>query len=211
MRTIGFGSVEGRSIFMDERTDSYFGIDPSLEADVEAVMESGGLIGRRDRLRAALEIADEPVRIIRSSAASPTGSLVDQTGVRKARLADIVKAASLLLDVRRSLRSRSIDILLADVFRARGETIEGVQLIERASRFLAARKAVPISQNCLLDSLSLVRWLGGAGVSIHFGVKLNPFAAHCWVQSGTFVLNDRTENVAAFAVVRMVGCSDPTP
>ncbi len=102
--------------------------------------------------------------------------------------------------MQRLLRSRPIDSLLAQG--PAHQPIRDRQLIDLASRFLAARKLVPIKRNCLLDSLSLVRWLGGG--RILFGVKLHPFAAHCWVQSGALILNDLTENVAAFTVVRVV-------
>jgi hypothetical protein len=33
------------------------------------------------------------------------------------------------------------------------------------------------------------------------GVKLNPFAAHCWLQVGDVVLNDLPERVAAFTPI----------
>jgi hypothetical protein len=115
-------------------------------------------------------------------------------------LDDVVSVALLLFRMRRLLRSRPIHSLLAEGFAH--EPIKGRPLIDLASRFLAARRLVPIRRNCLLDSLSLVRWLGGG--RILFGVKLNPFAAHCWVQSEALILNDLIENVAAFTVVRVV-------
>jgi hypothetical protein len=43
-----------------------------------------------------------------------------------------------------------------------------------------------------------------------FGAKLNPFAAHCWVQLEDVVLNDRTDNVAVFTPVGVIRCSADT-
>ena len=200
MRTIGLGSVEGRSIFMDTNSDSYFCIDPALEVDVEAILENGGVIKAADRLRFALGLADEPARIVRADFITPTASLLEKPDASRARVGDVFNAASLLLRTRRLLRSRPIHSLLTVGFAQ--EPIGDRDLIDLALRFLAARRLVPINRNCLLDSLSLVRWLGGG--RLLFGVKLNPFAAHCWVQSGALILNDLTENVAAFTVVRVV-------
>lgn len=200
MRTIGIGSVEGRSIFMDASTDSYFSIDPALEGDIKAILESGGIVKAADQLGLAFGLADEPARIVRPDYATPTASLLEKRASTQARLGDVVTVASLLLRMRRLLRSQPIHSLLAEGFA--NDPFKDRQLIDLASRFLAARRLVPIRRNCLLDSLSLVRWLGGG--RILFGVKLNPFAAHCWVQSGPVILNDLTENVAAFTVVRVV-------
>jgi hypothetical protein len=71
---------------------------------------------------------------------------------------------------------------------------------------------VPAGTNCLLDSLALLRWLGPArdGACLVFGVKLDPFAAHCWLQTDAMLLNDRTEHVRRFEPVRVIRCSAPT-
>lgn len=81
-----------------------------------------------------------------------------------------------------------------------------------ASRFARARRLVPLSGNCLTDSLALVRWLHehGAGATLIFGVKLDPFAAHCWVQTNEVLLNDHVERVERFIPVRAVECTRHT-
>jgi hypothetical protein len=78
-----------------------------------------------------------------------------------------------------------------------------------ASRFRRARAWVPIKPSCLQDSLALHQWLGryGAGADLVMGVKLDPFAAHCWLQVGDIVLNDLPETVAAFTPILAVQCS----
>lgn len=202
MHTIGVGSVEGRPVFMDATTDSYFTVDPGLEAEVEQVLESGGVVQPGELLHTALGLSHGPARIVRPEFAWPTASLLDQPAMPQVRLTDVLKAGSLLVSMRRRLRSRPIHSLLGEVFAH--QPIGKGELIDGSSRFLAARRFVPIRRNCLLDSLSLLRWLGAPRVSILFGVKLDPFAAHCWVQAGPMILNDLTENVAAFTVVRVV-------
>lgn len=50
---------------------------------------------------------------------------------------------------------------------------------------------------CLLDSVALGKFLLWQGLSptLVIGVKTRPFGAHAWVQIGSFVLNDKVENV----------------
>jgi hypothetical protein len=65
---------------------------------------------------------------------------------------------------------------------------------------------VPIEPVCLLDSLSLLRFLSRRGLStnIVFGVTPEPFAAHCWVQAGDMVLNEALFDTHAYTPIRMV-------
>jgi hypothetical protein len=59
---------------------------------------------------------------------------------------------------------------------------------------------------CLLDSLSLIKFL--ARYRLHpewvFGVKTNPFFAHCWVQHGEVVFNDNPDYVRGFTPILVV-------
>jgi Transglutaminase-like superfamily len=59
---------------------------------------------------------------------------------------------------------------------------------------------------CLLDSLTLVNFLAGYGVFPEwiFGVKTDPFYAHCWVQQGDFVFNDTPDHVRGFSPILVV-------
>lgn len=56
---------------------------------------------------------------------------------------------------------------------------------------------------CLLDALTLIEFL--ASYSIYpnwvFGVRQNAFAAHCWVQLESLVLDDDLENVCDYSVI----------
>jgi hypothetical protein len=66
--------------------------------------------------------------------------------------------------------------------------------------FFTARDA------CLLDSLTLVNFLAGYGVFPEwvFGVKTDPFYAHCWVQQGDYVFNDTPDYVRGFSPILVV-------
>jgi hypothetical protein len=59
---------------------------------------------------------------------------------------------------------------------------------------------------CLLDSLTLVHFLAAEGIQPEwvFGVKTEPFDAHCWVQHGDVVLNDAPDRVRQYAPILVV-------
>ncbi len=59
---------------------------------------------------------------------------------------------------------------------------------------------------CLLDSLTMVHFLGAEGIHPQwvFGVKTEPFDAHCWVQHGELVLNDAPDRVRQYSPILVV-------
>lgn len=59
---------------------------------------------------------------------------------------------------------------------------------------------------CLLDSLTLINFLAAFDVMPQwiFGVKTDPFYAHCWVQHGDFVFNDTPDHVRGFSPILVV-------
>jgi hypothetical protein len=59
---------------------------------------------------------------------------------------------------------------------------------------------------CLLDSLTLTHFLARYGVfpTWVFGVKTDPFYAHCWVQQGDFVFNDSPDFIKGFSPILVV-------
>jgi len=66
--------------------------------------------------------------------------------------------------------------------------------------FYTARNA------CLLDSLTLINFLARYGFFPEwvFGVKTDPFYAHCWVQEGDCVCNDTPDYVRGFSPILVV-------
>ena len=59
---------------------------------------------------------------------------------------------------------------------------------------------------CLLDSLTLLHFLGAEGIHPDwvFGVKTEPFDAHCWVQHGEVLLNDIPDRVRQYSPILVV-------
>jgi hypothetical protein len=59
---------------------------------------------------------------------------------------------------------------------------------------------------CLLDSLTLLHFLSAEGIHPDwvFGVKTEPFDAHCWVQLGELLLNDVPDRVRQYSPILVV-------
>jgi hypothetical protein len=80
------------------------------------------------------------------------------------------------------------------------------KLLQATREFIRARRYVPIEPICLLDSLSLLRFLSRRKLlaSIVFGVTPEPFTAHCWVQAGGMVLNETLFDSHTYTPIRVV-------
>lgn len=72
-----------------------------------------------------------------------------------------------------------------------------------AQAYAEARVLVPGKRHCVVNSLILLSllWRRGAAADLYFGVHLDPFAAHCWVQIDDIVLTDPVDVVAEFTPV----------
>lgn len=75
-----------------------------------------------------------------------------------------------------------------------------------ALTFAAIRPQFPQNYLCLFDSFALFLFLARHGVSTTwvFGVRENPFDAHCWVQTETMILNDFADRVAAYTPIMAI-------
>jgi hypothetical protein len=72
--------------------------------------------------------------------------------------------------------------------------------------FRRLRSFFPRNYLCLYDSLALIEFLAHYQVfpSWVFGVKLEPWCAHCWVQAGSFVFNEDVEVAATHTAVMAI-------
>jgi hypothetical protein len=204
---VSFAIVDGRAVFLDLRRDRYFALDePAASAFEEYRRGSGGLAG--DALAAQL-LATGMFRIGGRSTdrppALPKAARALTGALPRPRVIDVVRIAWHLIRARRALRRRPLEQLL-DARRGRDKGMRRGSpdpALALARRFQAARALIPIEPACLQDSLALHDWLAGghAVAALVLGVKLGPFAAHCWVQLDDLVLNEAPDTVAAFTPI----------
>lgn len=211
---LSFGLVAGRPIFLDVRRDRYLALDPLAEASFIRLCAPGsppiaegpdfarlvatGLFARSDEWKplspAAIQIPDRQLPPARASWRA---------------LLDVPEIWLLLRQSRRDLASGALETCLAALKahrREAGRAITPAATAALATRFQKARALVPITPSCLQDSLALGRWLArrGACPAIVIGVKLDPFAAHCWVQTPDLIINDAPDIVSPFTPVLVI-------
>lgn len=78
--------------------------------------------------------------------------------------------------------------------------VRAMQIIGAFEQTRLFRSAV---DRCLPRSIALAERLARAGyrAQVIVGVKLQPFAAHCWVQSGGAILNESPEEAARYTPI----------
>lgn len=219
---VSYCPVDGFLIFLDVEEDRYFRLSHRLErvflaylkSDIYSPHEVGELV-RRNILVPSTTEGEAPH--LPAVIAKPTLSLVEQRPhtLPFAPLIQLEVCATVCSTQWRLRRQRLSQILTnMAAYRqhkaARPSLSSGepkrVRFEQNASTFRHARRYVPIETSCLLDSISLVRFLARRGLlsDLVFGVTHNPFAAHCWVQAEGFILNDTVGNVAAHTPIRKV-------
>ena len=87
-----------------------------------------------------------------------------------------------------------------------GGSSSNADIIELFRIFQALRPYYPRPYLCLFDSLALVHFLAPFGVYPEwvYGVKLEPWGAHCWVQSDDLVVNDIVDNVNGYTPIMSI-------
>jgi hypothetical protein len=213
---LSFCFIGRHTVFLDTRRDRYFML-PAIEAtrfrDMVGVatmamddirhFEHLGLLSQDD-------IQGPPLRPVAIDV--PTESLLDHIDLRAHAVGlALIEVSARLLAVRQALRRGRLDAQLSKL-RSLKEAISGCETTStpegrrQVGRFLAARRIAPTAPNCLLDSLALSLFLARRTIAstVVIGVKLDPFAAHCWLQDETMILNDTSENASAFTPILVI-------
>ena len=180
--------VDGRPLFLDLEADSYFLLDANAEA----------------------KFLDDPGSFaIEAKPPIPVQSILDLAETQSAPVTwDILVVANMVRRVRTAVNRQPLARLVGDLAQsaAGGEARQDdAHLL--AGRFARARRWIPVEPHCLHDSLALLSFLRRycSQATLIFGAKRHPFAAHCWVQRGTLLLNDRLDSIASFTPVHIVG------
>jgi hypothetical protein len=134
----------------------------------------------------------------------------DETSVR-VRVLDVLLFTTSAIRAAATLRFSKIDRIVAAVSRrsGRGQSLIHADL-DRVRRafivFSTLRPFFPKEYLCLFDSLALLNFLAHYDLFPRwiFAVKMDPFAAHCWVQEGSVVLNDSIEYVRNYTPIMSV-------
>jgi hypothetical protein len=200
-QNVHYCEIGGQRVFLDLASDRYFRLPAAADAafsslasagvDSEACAEDIMFLLRSG----VLVDAPQGRPIARTSSPRPNGSLLEGIGpYRPFAPAILAETWFLVSGARRAVARKKLPAYLR-ALGDKGAWAAAAPVAERANavgQFRAARRYVPAAPNCLYDSLALCRFLRrrGIGATLVIGVKLHPFAAHCWLQDGEEVLND---------------------
>lgn len=207
---LSFCEVSNSVVFLDVVADRYFRLAPDLEANFRAVADG--------RSEAAPELVATGLVFHTEDASQPHGC--SSRTVAQASLLDVATrggngpllAASLLslALVRRSLHRRGLATTLAGFEKVKSRLVAQAhapvphaKLVSVAAGFERSARLVSSQDQCLPRSIALghLALRLGIPVEVLLGVRLSPFGAHCWVQAGRWLVNDRVDTVRNYVPV----------
>lgn len=110
--------------------------------------------------------------------------------------------------IERRLKSWGLPAVLEDLHiklhaSALAPVTDQAPALQIVAAFDQARLVRSAVDRCLPRSIALAQMLAKAGYrsQVILGVKLQPFAAHCWVQSGGMMLNESPEEAARYTPI----------
>jgi hypothetical protein len=192
--------IDAQLIFLDIAADSYFRLSEPANREVLAEIDRRGLPRSRQPVR--LPLPSDWLTPVRTSPAIETGEF---------RLGDVARALWTQRRIEARLARRSFSSILLELrsateLRASTTAAEGSMSDRMVRAFEHARLLRTAADRCLPRSIALAFCLAMRGVSARavIGVKLAPFAAHCWAQAGDEVLNDSVEEVLRYRPILII-------
>jgi len=205
--------ANGHAIFLDCAADRYFALSPN-ENDALLRLLAGSRISAREQrallgatgveatttnFRALLAVRETEAPLRASIASSAPGLAARLSAIRhlfgaKIRLGMTGFHATLESLARIRRLSPSLEL----------EAGHGASRIAGAHDWLS--RHFTANDACLLRSLALAYHLrsSGCAAQLVIAVRTDPFAAHCWVESGDRVLNEELDAVASFEPILFV-------
>lgn len=123
-------------------------------------------------------------------------------------LGDVARALWMQRRIERQLATGSFAAVLDHAHRATGTRLCEADIQDELPRreiraFERAKLLRTAADRCLPRSIALALCLARRGLraNVVLGVKLAPFAAHCWVQGNDEVLNDEVEEVLRYTPI----------
>lgn len=203
----------GRAVFLDLNHDRFFCLPPERDAAFQrwVLEEERFAVGMLEPLcQCGLLVPDEevgqpaaPARLVEA-----TRDLADAPG-NVAALRDIAGAVFAQHQATRLLRRMSLQAILAKSApaprnRPKGEA--GARAQRLAAAFATAGMIVRSADRCLPRAIAMREQCHRAGLRplLAFGVRRDPFAAHCWVQLDDAILIGDLEQVRLFTPILVV-------
>lgn len=209
------------SVVLDVRRDKYFLLGSRLGDKVETLANRSDQDERKRAVLADLvacgvlssETLDAPLNFEASEEiCMPRRTAIPTRGNGLGLGGSILQTASVLralFDIDHSLRTRPFRDTIERLRKARRLAFTRRQSLDDQrilDAFYAARPWFPIHPICRLDApaLALHFWRQGGDARLVFGVRVNPFAAHCWTQIGETALNEPSDKLLQYSPIMIV-------
>ena len=149
-----------------------------------------------DMLAEASLVGGTPSAFRRDPPPPPTRTIIHAPLSARPQMQDLVAAVGAMSDIRRARRGRGLSSYV-DASSRPTLSRDSMRVTKAARVFWNIGAWLPIEGECLVRSALLMAFLGRRGLTADwvFGVRLWPFAAHCWVQIGDVCLNDDIERL----------------
>lgn len=199
-----------RLVLLDTRQNRYFMVPPARTGAVLAWLTAPSSTPPPSMFltllrTAGVHVQGDPDPVQAQAVVRPIPmALSDGASSGAASLKTIAAVSRIVLATAFALKRRPFQAILEDQSTERRSSSGAYETqAALAQRFHAARRFVPVERCCLVDSLSLKRWLRQheQDVPLVFGVSSLPFAAHCWLQNEVALLNDSYDRVSRFTPI----------
>lgn len=144
----------------------------------------------------------------------PTASMKEYSNVSRSRISSahvwnfFAASATASKDLRWGTIEQTVRKVAArkSAYIANKATVNNSKIADLFEIFRTFRPYYPRGYLCMFDSLALLHFLARYGVFPQwvYGVKLEPWAAHCWVQVGDLVVNDIVDNVRGYVPIMII-------
>lgn len=216
---LSYCRVGERLVFLDVGSDRYFHLPYPMEQALAAYLDGAGCpdtdISKLVKRSILVEQTGTTIGSRASIEPAVRSAVEASLQPRNLRITELMEVFAIVLITRMNLKISKLksilDGLAADKHIQTRRTKPPTELFEQrlsdaAAVFRRARLYVPIEMRCLLDSIAMARFLHRRRIHAHivFGIALDPFAAHCWVQVDDLVLNDTVGNVTSHTLIRVV-------
>lgn len=203
-----------RAAFLDLATDRYFCLPPQLDKAFQDVLSKGVNAEASDQVLASLlrsRILLEQATVTPApsfSLPTPTSDCWAspiETGLHIDHVIALAYYGAAKLDVRSKRLKAIAEGLQSERSKLsnRRRHSDKKFILSDAARFRQIGAAVKVHDQCLIWSLAMVRYLFLKGFRPHLvlGVRLEPFAAHAWVQSDDVVLSCHVEEALLYTPI----------
>lgn len=199
-----------QAVFLDLTRDRYFCLPDALDRIFRGWVAGEAIDPiARDALIAA-GVAEPGSGALPLAARHSAATRDLAVGVRGRSIRDVLTAMAGQAFARRRLKRRSLASIVANDLEPRAGRPEKAQdetvLRRIAGAFVTSGMLLRAADQCLPRAIAARRLCRSQGqdVALIFGVRLNPFAAHSWVQSGNAVVVGDLEQVRLYTPILVV-------